>query len=191
MEQNNDFSAERSIQLISETLNNSRKAILRNNAKYFLMWGCLLTVLSLLIYFLWHKTGSPSWNFLWFAMWPIGYPIAIAMGKKDTAVPQNEIGRLQGKIWALFGAFAITISAIAIFAVPMNITLLIVVMMGLAESTCGVILKNWPIIIAGFILGVGGAIAATLLKSEAQLLLFTLGGILLAVTGLIVKLQYK
>ena len=41
------------------------------------------------------------------------------------------------------------------------------------------------------IMGIGGAVAAVLLKSEAQLLLFTLGGLLLAVTGLVIKLQYK
>jgi len=191
MEQNNEFSAEQSLRLISETLNNSRRAILRNNAKYFFMWGCLLTVFSLVVYFLWHSTGNPIWNLLWFAMWPIGYPIAMLMGRKDTAVPQNEIGRLLGKIWALFGAFTLSISLIAILAVPMDITLLIVVMMGLAESVSGVVLRNWPIIIAGFILGVGGAVVAVLLKTDAQILIFTLGGILLAVTGLIVKLQYK
>ena len=64
-------------------------------------------------------------------------------------------------------------------------------MLGLAESVSGVVLKNWPIIICGFILGVGGAAVAVLWKSEAQLLLFTLGGALLVVTGLIVKSQYK
>ena len=55
----------------------------------------------------------------------------------------------------------------------------------------GVLLKNWPIIIAGFLLGVGGAVFAMLVKGEAQLLIFTLGGILLLVTGCIMKLQYK
>ena len=55
----------------------------------------------------------------------------------------------------------------------------------------GVLLKNWPIIIAGFLLGVGGAVFAMLVKGEAQLLIFTLGGVLLLVTGLIMKLQYK
>ena len=52
-------------------------------------------------------------------------------------------------------------------------------------------LKNWPIIIGGFLLGVGGAVFAMLVKSEAQLLIFTLGGVLLLVTGFIMKLQYK
>ena len=54
MEQNKEMSAQRSLQLISETFNNSRKEILRGSAKYFMLWGTLLTVVSLVIYLLWH-----------------------------------------------------------------------------------------------------------------------------------------
>ena len=175
MEQNKEMSAQRSLQLISETFNNSRKEILRGSAKYFMLWGTLLTVVSLVIYLLWHLTGKPEWNFLWFAMPVIGYPIAALMGS----------------VWGVFGAFAITLSVIAIFLVPMRVSLIIVIIMGLAECMSGVLLKNWPIIIAGFLLGVGGAVFAMLVKGEAQLLIFTLGGVLLLVTGLIMKLQYK
>ncbi len=52
-------------------------------------------------------------------------------------------------------------------------------------------LKNWTIIISGFILGVGGSFAATLIQSAEQLLMFTIGGLVIMVTGLIVKSQYK
>ena len=83
------------------------------------------------------------------------------------------------------------LSAIAVFFVPMNISLIIVIILGLAESISGVVLKNWPIIVAGAILGIGGAVAASLLQGAEQLFLFTLGGILLVLTGLIIKFQYK
>ena len=73
----------------------------------------------------------------------------------------------------------------------MHITLLIVVLMGFAESVSGLLLKNWPILVAGIVLGIGGAVAAMLLKGAEQHLLFTLGGILLMVTGAIVNRQYK
>ena len=191
MEQNKELSAQRSLQLISETFNNSRKEILRGSAKYFILWGALLTAISLLIYLLWHLTGKPEWNFLWFAMPVIGYPLAALMGKYSKAMPQNEVSKMLGNVWSVFGAFSITLSAVAIFLVPMHVTLIIVIIMGLAECMSGVLLKNWPIIVAGFLLGVGGAVFAMLVKSEAQLLIFTLGGILLLVTGLIMKLQYK
>jgi hypothetical protein len=191
MEQNKEMTAQQSLQIISETFNNSRKEILRGSAKYFMLWGTLLTVVSLVIYLSWHLTGKPEWNFLWFAMPVIGYPIAALMGKYSKAMPQNEVSKMLGNVWGVFGVFAITLSIIAIFLVPMRVSLIIVIIMGLAECMSGVLLKNWPIIIAGFLLGVGGAVFAMLVKGEAQLLIFTLGGILLLVTGFIMKLQYK
>ena len=191
MEQNYEMTAQQSLQLITETFNKSRKGILRNSAKYFLLWGALLTAVSLVIFLLWNLTGKPQWNFLWFAMPAIGYPLAMLMGKYDVSVPQNEVSKMLTGVWRVFGVFAITLSVLAVCLVPMNVTLIIVIIMGLAECMSGVLLKNWPIIVCGFLLGVGGAVVAMLVKSEAQLLIFTLGGILLLVTGAIMKLQNK
>ena len=191
MEQIKEMTAQESLWLIAETFNKSRKGILRNSAKYFMLWGAMLTVISLVIYLLWHLTGKPDWNFLWFAMPVIGYPLAALMGKYDVAVPQNEVSKMLSGVWRVFGAFAVTLSAVAIFLVPMNVSLIIVIILGLAECMSGVLLKNWPVIICGFLLGVCGAVFAMLVKSEAQLLVFTLGGVLLLVTGLVMKLQNK
>lgn len=190
MEQNKEMTASESLALISETFNKSRKYILGNSAKFFILWGALLTATSPVIYLLWHLTGKPEWNFLWFAMSVVGYLLAAPMGN-NKAIPQNEVSKMLSGVWRVFGAFAITLSAVAIFLVPMHVTLIIVIIMGLAECMSGVLLKNWPIIIGGFLLGVGGAVFAMLVKSEAQLLIFTLGGVLLLVTGCIMKLQYK
>ena len=191
MEQNKEMTAQESLRLITESINRSRKDILRGSAKYFVLWGAMLTATSLAIYLLWHFTGKPQWNFLWFAMPLIGYPLGALIGKSNAPIPQNEVSKMLGGVWSVFGAFALTLSAIAVFLVPMHVTLVIVIILGLAESISGVLLKNWPFIIAGFLLGVGGAVFALLVKSEAQLLIFTLGGALLLVTGLIMKLQYK
>ena len=191
MEQNKEMTAQQSLQLISDSFNKSRKDMLRNSANYFVLWGILLTAISLAIYLLWHLTDKPQWIFLWFAMPVIGYPLAALVGKSNAPIPQNEVSKMLGGVWTVFGTFALALSAIAVFVVPMHITLIIVIILGLAECISGVLLRNWPIIIAGFLLGVGGAIFALLVKSDAQLLIFTLGGILLLATGFIVKLQYK
>ena len=65
MEQNKEMTAQQSLRIISETFNKSRKDILSNSAKYFMLWGALLTVVSLVIYLLWHLSGKPEWNFLY------------------------------------------------------------------------------------------------------------------------------
>ena len=191
MELNNELTAQESLRVITETLDSNRRAILRNGAKYFLLWGAILTVFSLVIYALWHGTGKAAWNWLWFAMPVVGYPLALLLRKQETVVPKNILGSLIGQTWALYGLFAIAISAVAVFFVPMHITLLVVVLMGFAEAVSGLLLKNWPILAAGIVLGIGGAVAAMLLQGAEQHLLFTLGGILQMVTGAIVNRHYR
>ncbi|MBR6438250.1 MAG: hypothetical protein IKS65_03585 [Bacteroidales bacterium] len=189
--ENKEMTAQQSLGIITEMMNNSRRAILQNSAKHFILWGLLLIVVSFVIYELWHVTGNPAWNFLWFAMPAIGFPVARVLDKKDSDVPQNHLNKQIGAIWLAYCAFAMTSSVIAVFAVPMPITLVIVIALGFAECVSGIVLKNWAIIISGFVLGVGGAVAAAMLVWAEQLLIFTIGGIILVATGLIVKHQYK
>lgn len=193
MENNNEnnMTAQQSLGIITEMMNNSRRTILQNSAKHFILWGILLTVTSLVIYELWHITGSPIWNCAWFVMPSLGFPIVRILDRKHSDVPQNVINKQLGLIWLTYCIFAVIISVIAMLAVPMNISLVIAVLLGFAECISGFLLKNWAITIGGFILGIGGAVATSMIYNEAQLLIFTLGGIILVVTGLIIKSQYK
>jgi hypothetical protein len=190
-EQNKEMSAQESLDLISETLNNNRRCILQNSAKHFILWGTLLLAFSIVIYELLHVTRDLRWNLLWFAMPLLGFPLARLLGKKGNVVPQNVISGQLHYIWLAYCAFAVVISIVAMFEMPSCITLLLVALLGFAECSSGLLLKNWPIIIGGFILGVGGAVVALLVRSEAQLLVFAAGGLILAATGLIVKRQYQ
>lgn len=193
MENNNEnnMTAQQSFSIITEMVNNSRRSILQNSAKHFLLWGALLTIMSLVIYETIHITRNPIWNLLWFAMPLIGFPMAHFIGRNKVEVPQNIISRQLHGVWLAYCAFAVVTSAVFMFIAPQNLTLIIIMAFGFAQCVSGIILKNWSIIVSGFILGVGGAIAAIMLRSEAQLLLFTLCGVILVVTGLIVKSQYK
>lgn len=193
MENNNEnnMTAQQSLGIITEMMNNSRRTILQNSAKHFILWGILLTVTSLVIYELWHITGSPIWNCAWFVMPLLGFPIVRILDRKHSDVPQNVINKQLGLIWLNYCIFAVIISVIAMLAVPMNISLVIAVLLGFAECISGFLLKNWAITIGGFILGIGGAVATSMIYNEAQLLIFTLGGIILVVTGLIIKSQYR
>lgn len=189
--ENKEMTAKESLSLINEVLNNSRKSILRNNGKHFIIWGVLLTIMSFGIYELWHITGNPIWNCAWFVMPTLGFPIVRILDRKNSDVPQNVINKQLGLIWLTYCIFAVCISVIAMLVVPMNISLVIVVLLGFAECISGFLLKNWAITIGGFILGIGGAVASSIIYNEAQLLVFTLGGIILIITGLIIKFQYK
>ncbi|MBQ6253872.1 MAG: hypothetical protein IJK05_04390 [Bacteroidales bacterium] len=199
------MTAQQSLSLITETLNNSRKEITRGGGKYFILWGCLLTLFSLLVYCLWKTTDKAAWNNLWFAMPVIGFVLERIIRRKDAAGRvQNDVSRILGGIWASFGIFAVAVSAFTVIytqinpnplgtiAVVVGLTAEIVLLFGLAECISGVALKNWAIRIAGLVTDVGGLIIYYVANSDKeQLLIFTFAGIVLAVTGLIMKNQKK
>ena len=211
METNKEMTAEESLSLITETLNSSRKEITRRSARYYLMWGTLLTVLSLIIYFLWKQTDSAAWNCLWFAMPVIGWIVERALRRKDESDNiQNDVSRITGGIWATFGVFACAVAAFTLaysyvsdgalelgrtiraMVSVASLTAEIVLLFGLAESACGVALKNWAMKIAGFVTGIGGlAIYYITGANEEQMFIFTFAGLMLIVTGLVIKHQYK
>ena len=192
MEQNKEMTAQESLRLITETMNNSRKEILRTSGKHLLFWGVLLTIFSLAIFLLWNTTGRAAWNYLWFAMPIVGMPATHLLNKGATPVPESLISKMLGGVWSAYGIFAVCAAALACFVVPLNITVTIILLFGFAESISGIILKNWTVILSGFVLAIGGMFIGAKYSSEpTQLLIFTLGGIVLAVTGLIVKSQTR
>lgn len=192
IEQKNEMTAQQSLNIISEMINESRRTILQSSAKHFMLWGILLIVVSLVIYWLWQSSGSPVWNVVWFAMPALGFPMVRILERKESDIPQSKINMNIGLIWLTYCIFAVCISVIAMLWIPMNITLILVVLVGFAEAISGFLLKNWAITISGFIIGIGGAVMASLLAAGAeQLLIFTVCGIMLVITGLIIKSQYK
>lgn len=192
MEQNSQLTAEQSLRLINETLNKSRKAILKSSGDYFILWGCLLSLFALAVFFLWKGTGSPVWNLLWFAMPVIGYPLAWLLNRSKEKVPDNFVSSTLGKIWSVFGAFSILLSICSICWVPMNITLIIILIFFLAEAISGVILDNWILTLASIATGITGAVAAVKLAADHhQILLFVIAGVILALTGVVVKITRK
>lgn len=186
------MTARESLDLITETMNNSRKEILRNSGKHLLFWGLLLTLFSLVIFLLWNASGNGAWNYLWFAMPLVGIPVARLLKRNAAPVPESILSKMLGGVWSAYGVFATCAAALACFVFPVSITVTIILLFGFAESVSGIILKNGTVIVSGFILAMGGMfIGAKYAASPAQLLIFTLGGIVLSLTGLIVKSQNK
>jgi len=189
MEQNSQMTPEQSLRIINETLNASRSSIIRHSGNHFILWGCVLSAVAVAVLTLWSHTGSPAWNFLWFLIPVIGYPLSAFMVRKSEPVPSSFVGSLLGWSWSVFGAFSVILSVCAILWVPMNITLVIIVLFGSAEAMSGVVLRNWTIIIAGMLTGISGAVAAVRLAHEPrQAVVFIVAGVILALTGVLLKL---
>jgi len=209
MEQNKEMTAQESLAIIAETVNNSRKDIVQRSGKYMLVWGIALTIVSLLVFILWKITGKEAWNYLWFAMPVIGLVPSILMKKKEaTRLPDNTVSRMLGGIWRAFGVFSISIAVFAILyahfgtsvfaslAVGISLSPMILLLFGIAETVSGIAVKNRAIQIAGYVTGVGGIILYYILGNMSEdgmetTLLFTLAGIVLALTGVILQIQNK
>ena len=209
MEQNKEMTAQESLAIIAETVNNSRKDIVQRSGKYMLVWGIALTIVSLLVFILWKITGKEAWNYLWFAMPVIGLVPSILMKKKEaTRLPDNTVSRMLGGIWRAFGVFSISIAVFAILyahfgtsvfaslAVGISLSPMILLLFGIAETVSGIAVKNRAIQVAGYVTGVGGIILYYILGNMSEdgmetTLLFTLAGIVLALTGVILQIQNK
>lgn len=204
-EQNREMTAQESLSLITETLNNSRREITRRSSKYYILWGILLTLFSLIVYALWKLTDQEAWVCLWFAMPVVGFLLARMLGRKDADLHvQNDVSRITHGIWTSFGIFACAVAAFTLIFSKLGTNIIrtlvsvaglsaeLVLIFGLAECACGVALKNWTMKVAGFITGIGGlAIYYILGLGYEQMFIFTFAGLVLMATGLLVKRQYR
>ena len=150
-EKNREMTAQESLSLITETLNNSRKEITRNSGKFFIFWGILLTIFSLLIYLLCKYTDKEVWNWLWFAMPAVGIPTErFLRGKEGSNRVRNDVSRIVGGVWTTFGFFACAVGAFTLIytqvssnifrliSVVNGLTAELVLLFGLAECITGV-----------------------------------------------------
>lgn len=67
-EENKKLSAEQSLKIISEAIEQSRKDMTRSCGKTLLMWGVIICLTATVIGILWKLTGSWYWNFMWLVM---------------------------------------------------------------------------------------------------------------------------
>ncbi len=206
MEKN--LTPEESLAIITKNIEQSRKDMLKNGGTPMLVWGCLVFVFSILIYYLWARTYNPAWNYLWFAMAAIGYIICAFLPKEKGPKVESIVSSMLSKVWLGFGILALATPSITIIIfriikdlIPSGIfsgviffpiTLITIVLLGLATSITGFILKNGWIAAAGIISGtVGAAFAFALNGPEQHLILTGIALIGLVIPGIIINIQSK
>ncbi len=206
MEKN--LTPEESLAIITKNMEQSRKDMLKNGGTPMLLWGGLVFIFSLAIYFLWVRTYNPAWNYLWFAMTAIGYTVYAFLPKKKGPKVESIISGILEKVWLSFGILAVATPSITLIifrivkdiipasmysgAIFFPITLITVALLGLATSITGFVLKNGWIAAAGIICGtVGAAFAVAFNGPEQTLLLTGISVIGLIVPGIILTIQNK
>ncbi len=200
----NNLSAENSLRIIAETIERSRRTITKNSGKPLILWGVLVALFSLIIWGLWTKTGSPIWNFLWFAMSAIGFVCMKTLFRNREKVPETEVSRMLGKIWMWFGIFATGFFALVWVAwgirsltgvegtLSVDLTLIILLMMGLGGTLSGAVLGNKVVTASALIATTFAALFLMVMPTGSPLRILSfaiLGVFALIVPGIILQKQ--
>ena len=197
-----NLTTESSLKIIAETMERSRMTITKNLGKPLILWGCLVAVTAVVIYFLWSRTGNPGWNLLWFFMSVIGFICTLLMDRNKEKAPETEVSRIIGKTWMWFGIFITAFYAliwVAYFimrsynpdaSISVDLTLIISMMMGLCGVITGVVMKMKSVVVCLVFATLVSVLVAMVVSGPEKILVFVLLGLLgLVVPGFI--LQHK
>lgn len=191
--ENIELTPEKSIQIISDAIAKCRKDIEKNGGTPLIVWGIIVVVFSVIVWLLLRKTGNPEWNFLWFGVPFIGWPLHSIIAKKNCTSGNNSfISSILGQIWIAYGIFATILSATFAFIAPGYIAYITAVLLGFAATITGMVLKNNFITAGGFITGIGCTIGLFYVQMYDATLFFAAAALLnLVIPGIMMNKQAK
>jgi hypothetical protein len=140
-----------SLEIISNMIV-ERKARLNDNGIILRLWAWLVIAASIGMYvFAIFKLGSYAWT-PWLLM-PIGgiATIILVRKRRKTQRAKSFIDRISSLIWLIFGVNAFIIGIVFSFFWGFFITPIILLMLGIASTIDGVVLKFNPMIIGGIL----------------------------------------
>lgn len=205
MEEKNNLTAERSLEIIRESIERSQRTITLNSTVPMIWWGVCVVVFSFIIAYLWANHGGPTWNALWAVMWLVGYVGNWIIDKKKETVPTTFVGKTIGYVWTTFGMFCGGLGFLFCFIgnglLPLElilpkvyafgcITSVISLCFGMGTTITGLIIRNRIIQICGFIAGLGGFFCALHFPGHTQLYVMAAVAVIgLVVPGVLIQLQ--
>lgn len=198
MENNEKHSAERSLKIISEAIEQSRNEIMRNAGMPMVFWGILTCITSVAVWFLWQTTDNPSWNALWFAMAVIGWFVMAVKSRKYKKKPTNFFSRVLRISWISFGLFALIAAVIGtlsfdstVYTAKLPITTVLILLLGLTGLITGLVLRH-TFITTFSVASVIPANFALMYPGPYESLALCLTALfLLVIPGIIINRQFK
>ena len=205
MEENSNLTAERSLEIIRESIERSQRTITRNSALPMIWWGVCVVIFSFIIAYLWKNHGGPAWNALWAVMWLVGYVGNWMIDKKNETVPTTFVGKSISYVWTTFGIFCGGIGFMFCFIgngiLPLElimpkvyafgcITSVISLCFGMGTTITGLIIRNRIIQVCGLIAGLGGFFCALHFPGHEQLYVMAAVAVIgLVVPGVLIQSQ--
>ncbi len=203
---NNMMTAERSLEIIKQHIAESRESLTRNSAKPLIVWGVLVATFALGIDYLCANCGGQAWHLLWFVMTGIGFGYNYHYARHCNTNTASFVSKAIGYVWNAFAIMTLGTTAVLfclLVFMPIQgdlgkessyilpITPIIILMMGLAGTTTGFLLKNKWVLMGAIVGGIGGAISSLCIMSAGMLILAAVSVVSLVLPGVFILIQYK
>lgn len=160
-----------SLEIISRMIENTREKVKKNAGMPFLIWGYTTVLVSIAIWYLINKTGDYHWHFLWFCIIIVGLPLSLLNRRKENRGFTTYIDRVVGKVWLVFATVVIICSVMAFFVLKMPILFLVLLLISMAVTITGFVIKFNIAVGFGFV-GVLASFIFLFIGGTAQILMF-------------------
>ena len=163
-----ELNEQESLKLITQMIQNTKFKMVKNAGTPFLVWGYMTVVTSLLVWYLLKETGNYNWQFLWFLMPAVSYPVTIYSQRKKQRMAKTYIDRIVGYVWVVFGLCGLLILFV------------ILLMMGMGTTLTGLIINMRLVTVSG-VLGIFASLGCLYIDKFDQILLFALAFVFMMV----------
>ena len=166
MEENMELTAERSLEIITEQIEKSRRAVSKDTGEWLFVTGLIAMIMSVIVASANLLSWTPLFHLLWFALPVVIWLVMKYINRNRVPVPESLVGTLVKKTWYTILAFALVYSVIAtvwnivlqhyespevFLYAGMHITPIIITLLAVAVSMTGLILKKSTLVWFGLL----------------------------------------
>ena len=161
-----ELTAERSLEIITEQLEKSRRAVSKDTGQWLFVTGLIAMIMSVIVASANLLSWTPLFHLLWFAFPLVLWLVMKYINRNRVPVPESLVGTLVRKTWYTILAFALVYSVIAVvwnrvllvYESPevylhagMHITPTVITLLAVAVSITGLILKKRSLVWFGLL----------------------------------------
>lgn len=170
MEENKNLTAERSLEIITEQIEQSRRTATKTTGKALYVAGNCTILIAAVIAIVNRVSGTPLGHLLWLVS-PVVYWLALRnVLKSHQHEPASLVGSLVAKTWWTYAIFVLVFFVIAIlwntlggrmlapdviFGNQIHVAPTIMLLMGMSVAMTGHILKQCWLVVFGIVAGLG------------------------------------
>ena len=166
MEENMELTAERSLEIITEQLEKSRRAVSKDTGQWLFVTGLIAMIMSVIVASANLLSWTPLFHLLWFALPVVIWLVMKYVNRNRVPVPESLVGTLVKKTWYTILTFALVYSVVAVvwnrylvvyespdvyLCAGLHITPTVVTLLAVAVSITGLILKKSSLVWFGLL----------------------------------------